>query len=81
MRFPVQYVIRPQTREHADHRSYAGTVASGVMRPGDEVVVLPGGKTSHITVIDGPTGPVQEAFRPWRCRSAWPTTSTSLAVT
>ena len=41
VRFPVQYVIRPQTHEHADHRSYAGTVASGVMRPGDEVVVLP----------------------------------------
>ena len=44
VRFPVQYVIRPQTREHADHRSYAGTVASGVMRPGDEIVVLPSGK-------------------------------------
>ncbi len=64
VRFPVQYVIRPQTREHADHRSYAGTVASGVMRPGDEVVVLPSGKTSTITVIHGPTGPVEEAFPP-----------------
>lgn len=64
MRFPVQYVIRPQTKEHADHRSYAGTVASGVMRPGDEVVVLPSGKTSRITTIDGPTGPVTEAFPP-----------------
>jgi bifunctional enzyme CysN/CysC len=60
----VQYVIRPQTREHADHRSYAGTVASGVLRPGDEIVVLPGGKTSTITAIDGPTGPVEEAFPP-----------------
>jgi len=64
VRFPVQYVIRPQTHEHADHRSYAGTVASGVMRPGDEVVVLPSGKTSTITVIHGPTGPVEEAFPP-----------------
>lgn len=64
MRFPVQYVIRPQTKEHADHRSYAGTIASGVMRPGDEVVVLPSGKTSRITTIDGPTGPVDEAFPP-----------------
>ena len=64
VRFPVQYVIRPQTREHADHRSYAGTVASGIMRPGDEVVVLPGGKTSRITAIDGPQGPVAEAFPP-----------------
>ena len=64
VRFPVQYVIRPQTREHADHRSYAGTVASGIMRPGDEVVVLPSGKTSLITAIDGPEGPVVEAFPP-----------------
>jgi bifunctional enzyme CysN/CysC len=64
VRFPVQYVIRPQTREHADHRSYAGTVASGVIRTGDEVVVLPGGKSSRITGIEGPTGPVAEAFPP-----------------
>ncbi|MDT5099803.1 MAG: bifunctional enzyme CysN/CysC [Mycobacterium sp.] len=64
VRFPVQYVIRPQSHEHVDHRSYAGTVASGVMRPGDEVVVLPTGKTSRITSIEGPTGPVQEAFPP-----------------
>ena len=64
VRFPVQYVIRPQTHDHADHRSYAGTVASGVMRPGDEVVVLPSGKTSVITTIDGPEGPVAEAFPP-----------------
>ena len=63
-RFPVQYVIRPQTREHADHRSYAGTVASGIMRPGDEVVVLPSGKTSRITAIEGPEGAVAEAFPP-----------------
>jgi bifunctional enzyme CysN/CysC len=64
VRFPVQYVIRPQTREHQDHRSYAGSMASGVMRPGDEVVVLPGGKTTRITAIDGPSGPVAEAFPP-----------------
>ncbi len=64
VRFPVQYVIRPQTREHADHRSYAGTVASGVMRPGDEIVVLPAGKTSRITEIEGPTGSLDEAFPP-----------------
>jgi bifunctional enzyme CysN/CysC len=63
-RFPVQYVIRPHTRAHADHRSYAGTVASGIIRPGDEVVVLPGGKTSRITAIDGPGGRVAEAFPP-----------------
>ncbi|HME48047.1 sulfate adenylyltransferase subunit CysN [Mycobacterium sp.] len=64
VRFPVQYVIRPQTHEHLDHRSYAGTVASGVMRPGDEVVVLPSGKTSRITAIEGTNGPVAEAFPP-----------------
>ena len=64
VRFPVQYVIRPHTREHQDHRSYAGTVASGVMRPGDEVVVLPAGKTTTISAIDGPNGPVPEAFPP-----------------
>ena len=64
VRFPVQYVIRPQTHDHADHRSYAGTVSSGVMRPGDEIIVLPSGKTTTITAIDGPTGPVAEAFPP-----------------
>jgi bifunctional enzyme CysN/CysC len=64
VRFPVQYVIRPHTREHQDHRSYAGTVASGVMRPGDEVVVLPIGKTTTIASIEGPNGPVEEAFSP-----------------
>ncbi|HTY33234.1 adenylyl-sulfate kinase [Mycobacterium sp.] len=64
VRFPVQYVIRPHTHEHQDHRSYAGTVASGVMRPGDEVVVLPIGKTTRITAIEGAGGPVQEAFPP-----------------
>ena len=81
VRFPVQYVIRPQTREHQDHRSYAGTVASGVMRTDDEVVVLPAGKSTRITAIEGPAGPVEEAFRRWRCRSASPTTSTSPAAT
>src|SRR5947209_426202 len=64
VRFPVQYVIRPQTREHQDHRSYAGTVASGVMRPGDEVVVLPTGRPTRITAIEGPSGSVAEAFPP-----------------
>ncbi|MCV7257415.1 adenylyl-sulfate kinase [Mycobacterium shimoidei] len=64
VRFPVQYVIRPKTHEHHDYRSYAGSVASGVMRPGDEVIVLPAGKVSRITGIDGPSGPVDEAFPP-----------------
>lgn len=64
VRFPVQYVIRPQTHEHADHRSYAGTVASGVLRPGDDVVVLPSGKPTRIAAIEGPSGAVAEAFPP-----------------
>jgi sulfate adenylyltransferase large subunit len=63
-RFPVQYVIRPQSDAFHDYRGYAGTVASGVLRPGDEVQVLPSGLTTTISAIDGPRGPVQEAFPP-----------------
>ncbi|WNE99462.1 GTP-binding protein [Streptomyces luomodiensis] len=51
-RFPVQYVIRPQTAEHPDYRGYAGQIASGVLRVGDAVTVLPSGRTSTITGID-----------------------------
>ena len=64
IRFPVQYVIRPQSDAHHDYRGYAGTVASGVLRPGDEVQVLPSGLTTTIAGIDGPRGPVDEAFAP-----------------
>jgi bifunctional enzyme CysN/CysC len=65
VRFPVQYVIRPQTdSEDRDYRGYAGTVAGGVLRPGEDVIVLPSGKTSRIKGIEGPTGPVDEAFPP-----------------
>jgi bifunctional enzyme CysN/CysC len=63
-RFPVQYVIRPQSDAYHDYRGYAGTVASGVLRPGDEVQVLPSGLTTTIAAIDGPRGPVAEAFAP-----------------
>jgi bifunctional enzyme CysN/CysC len=63
-RFPVQYVIRPQSDAFHDYRGYAGTVASGVLRPGDEVQVLPSGLTTTIAGIDGPRGPVDEAFAP-----------------
>ncbi len=64
-RFPVQYVIRPQSADHPDYRGYAGTVAGGVFRPGVEVVVLPSGFTTTIAAIDGPGGePVPEAFSP-----------------
>jgi bifunctional enzyme CysN/CysC len=63
-RFPVQYVIRPQSASHPDYRGYAGTVASGVFKPGDEVLVLPSGLTTRITAIDTADGPVAEAFPP-----------------
>jgi bifunctional enzyme CysN/CysC len=63
-RFPVQYVIRPQSDAFHDYRGYAGTVASGVLRPGDEVQVLPSGLITTIAGIDGPRGPVPEAFPP-----------------
>jgi sulfate adenylyltransferase subunit 1 len=52
LRMPVQYVIRPQSAEHPDYRGYAGRLASGVVRPGDEVVVLPGGGRTTIAGID-----------------------------
>ncbi len=52
VRFPVQWVIRPPARIDADYRAYAGQVAGGIMRPGDEVVVLPGGQRSRIAGID-----------------------------
>ncbi len=63
-RFPVQYVVRPLTDEHHDYRAYAGQVAGGVFRAGDEVVVLPSGMTSTIAAIDTFDGPVEEAFPP-----------------
>ncbi len=64
VRFPVQYVIRPQTAEHRDYRGYAGQVAAGVLRQGDDVVVLPSGFQSTIESIDTPDGPVDEARPP-----------------
>ncbi|MDG1572713.1 GTP-binding protein [Robiginitalea sp. M366] len=63
-RFPVQTVLRPQSEEFIDYRGYAGRVASGVFRIGDTVSVLPSGFTSRIKGIDGPDGPLQEAFAP-----------------
>jgi bifunctional enzyme CysN/CysC len=64
VRFPVQYVIRPQSTTVTDYRGYAGQVASGVLKPGDEVMVLPSGMTSTISAIDTADGPVEEAFPP-----------------
>jgi bifunctional enzyme CysN/CysC len=63
-RFPVQIVLRPHSDEHHDYRGYAGRVAGGVLKPGDEVTALPSGFTSHIASIDTADGPVDEAFPP-----------------
>ena len=64
VRFPVQYVVRPQSDTHRDYRGYAGRVAGGVLKPGDEVVVLPSGFPTRIKAIDSMHGPLNEAFPP-----------------
>jgi sulfate adenylyltransferase subunit 1 len=60
-RMPVQYVIRPRTEELHDYRGYAGQVASGTVRPGDEVVVLPGGARTTVSSVDTADGPLDAA--------------------
>jgi sulfate adenylyltransferase large subunit len=60
-RFPVQWVVRDH---EGDYRGYAGQVAGGILRPGDEVLVLPSRATTRIERIDTFDGPVQEAFAP-----------------
>jgi len=67
VRFPVQYVIRPHKAadpELHDYRGYAGQVAGGVLKPGDEVMHLPSGLTTRISRIDTADGPVEEAYPP-----------------
>lgn len=63
-RFPVQYVIRPLSDEYHDYRGYAGRVAGGIFKPGDEVVVLPSMKRSKVKSIDIYNSALQEAFPP-----------------
>jgi bifunctional enzyme CysN/CysC len=63
-RFPVQWVVRPQTDEHHDYRGYAGKVASGVFKVGDEVTIQPSGSTTRIAAIEGFDGAREEAFPP-----------------
>lgn len=63
-RFPVQYVIRPNTDEFHDYRGYAGRIASGIFRVGDAVTVLPSGFTSRIKSIDFFGESLQEAYAP-----------------
>ena len=63
-RIPVQWVVRPTASTIPDYRGYAGRVAGGVFRPGDEVTVLPSGLTTTIASVDTFDGPVAEAFPP-----------------
>jgi sulfate adenylyltransferase subunit 1 (EFTu-like GTPase family) len=55
-RLPVQWVVRPMADEYHDYRGYAGQIASGVWRAGDEVVVLPSGRRTRVVEIDGADG-------------------------
>lgn len=63
-RFPVQYVVRPQTAELPDYRAYAGRIASGTVKVGDEVTILPSYTKSRISRIDEGTKEIQEARAP-----------------
>jgi len=64
-RFPVQYVIRPRNDQYHDYRGYAGKIASGIFKPGDQVKVLPTGFTTTIKSVEAPGGcSIEEAFAP-----------------
>lgn len=62
VRFPVQFVVRPQTKGFEDYRGYAGRLASGILRKNDEITVLPSGLSSSVAAIDGPDGELEEAM-------------------
>jgi sulfate adenylyltransferase large subunit len=64
VRFPVQWVIRPHSDRHHDYRGYAGQLAGGVLRAGDEVLVLPGGQRTRVAAIDTFEGERECAFPP-----------------
>jgi len=63
-RFPVQWVIRPMSDEHHDYRGYAGSIAGGVWRAGDDVVVQPSGLRSRVEAVETIDGPLEEAVPP-----------------
>ncbi len=63
-RFPVQYVIRPQSDAWHDYRGYAGQVAGGVFRKGDDVIVLPSGFTSKVASVETADGEIDAAYPP-----------------
>jgi sulfate adenylyltransferase large subunit len=62
VRFPVQWVIRPMSDDHHDYRGYAGQMAGGVLCPGSEIVVLPGGQKTTVAAIDTFDGEIEAAF-------------------
>ena len=62
-RFPVQWVIRPMSDEHHDYRGYAGQVAGGEWRAGDEVVVLPSGRSTTVAAVETHDGPLEVAVQ------------------
>jgi bifunctional enzyme CysN/CysC len=64
VRFPVQYVVRPMSNAYHDYRGYAGQIAAGVLKPGDDIMVLGTGLTSKIKSVDTFEGPVDEAYPP-----------------
>jgi bifunctional enzyme CysN/CysC len=64
VRFPVQWVIRPQSPEHPDYRGYAGQVAGGVLKPGDDVIVLPSGRSTKISKIEQLGTELDAAYAP-----------------
>jgi len=64
LRFPVQTVIRPQSEEHRDYRGYAGRLASGIIREGDEVTIMPSGFTSRIKGVELANQSLTEAYAP-----------------
>ena len=63
-RLPVQWVIRPQSKEHHDFRGFAGRIAGGVFKKGDEVMVMPSGFTTKVKGIHSLEGDLDEAFAP-----------------
>ena len=63
-RFPVQYVIRPQSEDYHDYRGYAGKITSGIYKVGDAVTILPSGTESKISAIEIDQKNVEEAFAP-----------------
>ena len=63
-RFPIQYVIRPQSKDYPDYRGYSGRIEGGVFRKGDDITVLPSGFSSKIKSIDTFNGQIKEAFSP-----------------